>query len=108
MSGTGEIKLYHTKAAIIIGVHRARVQQQGMMGSMVENPVIVVVGGEKVSLMPMFTLTVEQTYFVPDITLLYGTPMTPAPGLMDAYEKKYLPAEAPAGGIELTTAPAAP
>lgn len=106
MTTENEVKLFHTKTAIIIGVSRGRVNVQGMMGTKVENPVIVVVGGESISLMPMFTLTVEQEYFVPDLTLLYGVPMTPAPGLTDAYEKKYKPvAAAGLGGIELTTEP---
>lgn len=100
------IKLFHTKTAIIVGVDRGRNQVRGSMGWNVENPVIVVVGGDKISLMPMFTLTVEATYFIPEDTLIYGVPMTPAPSLVEAYEKKYLPAVAPAGGIELTTAPA--
>ena len=54
---SGAIKLFHTKTAIIVGVHRKRTQLKSMMGSHVENPVIVVVGGDKISLMPMFTLT---------------------------------------------------
>ena len=100
----GEVKLFHTKTAIIVGVDRGRRQERGMVGSNVENPVVVVVGGENISLMPMFTLTVERTYFIPDETLIYGAPMTPAPGLEEAYKKKYDPV-VPSGGIELTTSP---
>ena len=100
-----DIKLFHTKTAIIIGVDRGRCQLRGSMGWNVDNPVIVVVGGDKISLMPMFTLTVETTYFIPEDTFLYGAPMTPAPSLVEAYEKKYLPSQAPTGGIELTTDP---
>lgn len=102
MSGT---RLFHTKSAIIIGEDRGRVQLHGMMGTQVENPVVVIVGGENISLMPMFTLTVERVYFIPDITLLYGISMAPAPGLIDAYNKKYGPDLAIGGGIELTTSP---
>ena len=102
-----KVALYHTKTAIIVGVHRERTQLKSMMGSRVENPVIVVVGGDKISLMPMFTLTAERVYFIPDETLLYGVPMTPAPGLVEAYTAKYLPEDAPGmGGIELSTSPA--
>lgn len=107
MTNENEVKLFHTKAAIIVGVSRGRTQMHGMMGTKVENPVIVVVGGESISLMPMFTLTAERVYFIPDITLLYGAAMTPAPGLVDAYEKKYQPVDE-GGGIELTTSPLNP
>jgi hypothetical protein len=105
----GQVRLFHTKAAIVIGVmrHRRPLEDSivgSRMGTIVENPVVVIVGGESVSLMPMYTLTVERSYFIPDDTMLYGASMTPSEGLADAYAKKYAPV-APVEGFGLTTYP---
>lgn len=104
---SADIRLFHTKAAIIIGVllNRGAIDDR-RRGYRVENPVVVIVGGESVSLMPMYTLTVEREYVIPDDTLLYAVPMTPSEGLREAYEKKYAPAPVEvSAGFGLTTYP---
>ena len=97
------VVLIHTASAIIVGeMLTRRAQRHHVMGIIVANPVGVIGGAGNVNLMPMFTLTVENEYFIPESNLLYGDPMTPTQGLVDAYNAKYAPAPS---SIELTTFP---
>lgn len=99
------LRLYHTTGGMILGEEVTRQMKHMVMGSMVRRPVVVVTNSDTVTLIPMYTLTESELYFIPDHTLLYGEPMKPAENLAATYAQKYL-APPPEGGIELSTSPA--
>lgn len=102
-----KLAIFHTTSGILLGEVIERKMNQQMMGTFVRRPVVVIASTDTVTLLPMYTLTVEDTYFVPDHTLLYAVAHTPAENLVKIYEEKYLkPQEESATTFDLTVSPA--
>lgn len=107
------VKIFHTSNGILMGVHQGTGWCQSASragtdrpGHKVKKPVIVVVNGEGANMMAIYSLTESDEYFVPEDTMIYGTPMTPSSRLRETYLAKYWPQEeAPAMGLELSTSP---
>lgn len=98
------LAIFHTTSGILLGKALERKLYQQMMGTFVQRPVVVLANTDTVTLIPMYTLTVEDTYFIPDHTLLYAVSHTPAENLVKIYEEKYLKEDT--SSFDLTTTPA--
>ncbi len=105
LSTVGDIRIWHTKNGIIMGVFAGRTMVSNRACDSVTNPVIVVVNDKGVNMMAIYTLTVEDAYPIPLDTLIYARSMTPSSRLIEVYLSKYMPGEAPAMGVGLTTYP---
>lgn len=101
----GDLRLWHTKNGIIMGIFSGASMVAGRSCEQVTNPVIVVVNGEGANLMAIYTLTAENVYNIPVDTLIYARSMVPSQRLERAYRSKYMPGELPAMGVGLTTYP---
>ena len=100
------VKVYHTQAGIIVGYDSGTEMVGQQICHVVENPVMLTITENNVSMMPFFTITKTGRYLLPRDTLTFAKPMEPNEKLEESYLKAYGPQrQDDDGGMELTTAP---
>ena len=108
---TTKIALFHTAHGTYIGQHLSRDARNvnGRICESVRRPALISFTNNSITLIPIFTMTVDDVYTFPREDLVFGAPMAPSESLAAAYSAKYVDAEIsavqPSDPVELTTFP---